>query len=1068
MDISTLLSHLAILYPSPSTPINLFPSQIQQAQSQKAIYDLMAEPSAWSLAGQILDSLGTADWAEDTNTRFIAAHTLAVKISRDWHSLPSDQYSSLKERLLHWLHQSAQRSSPSSSHDPARKSRISADIIVLRKLAVAVSALSLKLVPDPLKCWDHWLLETITRISSSGQCINSLLVVLTIVAEEAARADLIGPRSLTSPTILNLSRVQYDKSIQDGGSLVIRTLVDALKSDDSSTKISALTCSQAWLSASHLNIEGPMSLWPILLDLLTKSVYLSAYVSNDSTDDFSSEEEDIIQKTAECIEELVSSSNGGLNCGGGFVTSTRVVPLLDWYAGDLVGALIEKAVTTQEVPDAILAIFKLYVSLAEHSISHIAATISSSRSLVLLRRLLRITLFPGFYGVDEQVSALPLPIWTLLQEEITDMGYLGNIEDTFQDNLEQPHDLIESTKKHKSLSNEIFKALTEGLKVKSRWPKQSELSSLWTKDRVSAFQNQTRVDIGEALLACYYVRRDEMLADLTAEVKYLVDKPQVFGENYEDLEACLFCLRAIQEGIPLEESTCLPALLSSDVLLKLPKGDSVAFTRLTSTCLVLIGGFSEWLKQRPEQLSTCLNWVAPSLSSCDVDVVSLAATAFRRLCHEGRKTLVNDIASLAQLIRSTEGRIPSDEYNKVLQSVASVLQALSPISLVEPLLSLLGPVITRLDYVTRLYSETHDAEHRMVIIDQLRQLKAANSGLSEPDEGLILLDLDDSNPEQTKANELASLEPIQSMRTSLADLICKIIRLSVGDVDLAIDVTELLRTCTSHGIPTAMSLDPFLILINCVSNLSNDRTNLAIWFSLSTSLMVAISRSIGRKISPEKLAMIVECVKESARIATEVLGSDAAMKHHPDIVQTFLQFCVAVTESYIEVFASLHDELQSIVTIAIRGLKIEERIALQAALDILKSFAQHTRPNANPAQSELFVQLLTVHSYDILNGIVFGIGGGLPRSALPSLAETIHCFFIRLPETSRACLTKLFEMPGYPSEKVNQERKAKFIQGLCSARTLKKARDLCTEFAILARGLEGTAYGASQLHLSFN
>lgn len=39
-------------------------------------------------------------------------------------------------------------------------------------------------------------------------------------------------------------------------------------------------------------------------------------------------------------------------------------------------------------------------------------------------------------------------------------------------------------------------------------------------------------------------------------------------------------------------------------------------------------------------------------------MVTLAANAFRRLCHEGRKTLVNDIAPLAQLIRSTEGRIP--------------------------------------------------------------------------------------------------------------------------------------------------------------------------------------------------------------------------------------------------------------------------------------------------------------------------------------------------------------------------------------------------------------------------
>lgn len=59
-------------------------------------------------------------------------------------------------------------------------------------------------------------------------------------------------------------------------------------------------------------------------------------------------------------------------------------------------------------------------------------------------------------------------------------------------------------------------------------------------------------------------------------------------------------------------------------------------------------------------------------------------------------------------------------------------------------------------------------------------------GLSEPDESLILLDLDDNPAEQAKTAELAQLEPIQTLRTNLANLICKTVSLSVGDIDLAI------------------------------------------------------------------------------------------------------------------------------------------------------------------------------------------------------------------------------------------------------------------------------------------
>lgn len=40
--------------------------------------------------------------------------------------------------------------------------------------------------------------------------------------------------------------------------------------------------------------------------------------------------------------------------------------------------------------------------------------------------------------------------------------------------------------------------------------------------------------------------------------------------------------------------------------------------------------------------------------------------------------------------------------------------------------------------------------------------------------------------------------------------------------------------------------------------------------------------------------MIAQCVKESVRVASEVLNAGTAMKHRPDLVQTFMQLCVAV------------------------------------------------------------------------------------------------------------------------------------------------------------------------------
>ncbi|PLW53486.1 hypothetical protein PCANC_05957 [Puccinia coronata f. sp. avenae] len=1044
MDVSRVLELLNVLYPSPSTPANFLPTQTQQTEAHKALYDLMAEPSAWSLASEILDSLGTHDWAQDTNARFIAAHTLAVKISRDWNSFPVEQSLNLKDRLLHWLQQSALRT---ASSIPGEK-------IVLRKLSVAISVLSFKLVPEPSRCWDNWLLEVISRLASGPTITSSLLDVLTVIAEEAERADMLGAR-----------RVQYDKSIQDGSGLVIRTLSDALVSKSHSIRLAALSCSQAWLCSSHLNIDGPTTIWPILLELLFNSQYLLAHMNPNKSADLADEEEDIVQKSADCIEELVSGSRGGTTVGAGFVTKSRAEVLLDWFSGDLVGSIIEHSIASGEVPDAILSIYKLFTSLSEHSIASIAANLSSPRSLKMVRHLLRLSTFPGYAGIDENITSHILPIWTLLQEELNDLGYLGNVPDEF----DPPPNLVQvSHPELRSLSTELFKTLSQGLKLKATWPKPNVIADNWTKDMVASFKSHTRADLAECLLACYYVCRDELLLDLVFETKSLLSRTLGADDCYEDLEACLFCIRAIQDGIPSEENTALPLVFSSEILGRIPIGDTPPLLRLRGTCLTLIASFSEWLKHRPNHLLCSLNLVAPSLNSTDPETISLAANALRRLCHEGRKVLVNEIAPLAELIRSTEGKIMPDEYNKVLQAVASVLQALPPRDLVQPILSLMDPVLTRLDLALRQHSQAPDPKNRMVIITQLQQLKACNQGLSEPDEELILLDMDEEfNSEKEKMAQLTQLEPIRNLHQTLSHLISIALVQSINDVDMAITLSELARSCTSSSIPTAISIDPFIVLTTCISNISRDRANLAIWFSLSTSLVIATCRLKGQNFPQDQWNTLLGCVKESVKVTASVLHSDAQMVQEPDLVQTFLQLSAVIIERYGQMFLSLKEELQIILAIAIAGLKVEERVALQAALDILRVFAQQTQKASSQAQAALFLELLTIHGQQILNQIVLGISGKLPRSSLPSLSETLHCFVIKLPHLSQIWLGKLMETPGYPNEKLTEDKKVRFLRNICAARTLKKARDVCSDFAIVSRGLEGTGYGASQMSLSF-
>ena len=79
-----------------------------------------------------------------------------------------------------------------------------------------------------------------------------------------------------------------------------------------------------------------------------------------------------------------------------------------------------------DVDDLSQALFKLLVAVFEHSYTTIVATVTSPRSIALLHRLHLLTSFPGYFASDETISDLALPIWSYLQEEISDNGIVAS------------------------------------------------------------------------------------------------------------------------------------------------------------------------------------------------------------------------------------------------------------------------------------------------------------------------------------------------------------------------------------------------------------------------------------------------------------------------------------------------------------------------------------------------------------------------------------------------------------------------------------------------------------------
>jgi hypothetical protein len=148
----------------------------------------------------------------------------------------------------------------------------------------------------------------------------------------------------------------------------------------------------------------------------------------------------------------------------------------------------------------------------------------------------------------------------------------------------------------------------------------------------------------------------------------------------------------------------LQHLFSPSVLGRLPPPPSSDSTvspsqphhsTLLSTSLRLIGAYSPWFSSHPSECLNAITFVVSSLSSTPL-LVPHAARALKGLCDANRKVLTAHVGSFVQVLGGLEGKLEDTELAKVLESVASVVQALEGTEVVEPLLTLAGPVVGKL------------------------------------------------------------------------------------------------------------------------------------------------------------------------------------------------------------------------------------------------------------------------------------------------------------------------------------------------------------------------------------
>ncbi|KAG1853381.1 hypothetical protein F4604DRAFT_2044461 [Suillus subluteus] len=127
-----------------------------------------------------------------------------------------------------------------------------------------------------------------------------------------------------------------------------------------------------------------------------------------------------------------------------------------------------------------------------------------------------------------------------------------------------------------------------------------------------------------------------------------------------------------------------------------------------------------------------------------------AANALRNLCNANRTALAPHIGVFVELHAGLSD-IPDTEKSRVLQSIASVIQALPPEEDIPPIHAIVSPIVEQFAQALHISSQLVD-ETRIIIISQLQTLSGVAKGLTRMQDSLLILD--ESPEERAEAERL--------------------------------------------------------------------------------------------------------------------------------------------------------------------------------------------------------------------------------------------------------------------------------------------------------------------------
>ncbi|KAJ2863755.1 hypothetical protein GGI22_001885, partial [Coemansia erecta] len=1035
--------------------------------------------------------------SDNMNCRFFGAHTLQVKIARDWATLDEERQHALRGELIRLVVEQSD-----------------APLNVLSKVNHALSTYALHTVPDP---WSNFLPLTIDEIQE-----RALGAGKSAVSAGHAIVDLLElfPEELNR-TAMGLT--QHARLIQDTKDSLPRVLeiltsvVRGLPGSPAATGAPEFAVcvgqdpvwrARAWkaiLQWLQFGVSGD-TLFMSLLDLgLQQIEVMVAHQLNASS---AVDDHEIGAATA-ALDDMASNINIASKYAKTIGTLVLERVGQPWLSNVLKQCIADR--NDQRALQWCSMLVSFGETYTEFMIQNITDLQLSEHVNTFLQIMLALSRFPGYHGIDEDVSDQPLNFWYLLQEALVDFMYES----------ENDAELAQKATRTQAIVKQLYIELLKALVSKCTYPP----TDVWMdadKEERERF-NGYRREVADALLNTYYVLREDMLSLLVDESINTMGSFTL--ESWQNLEALLFALKSIGEAVPESESTFLPRLFSADVLkqsfmpvLQASAGNDncTAQWGLASTkasILSLIGAYGEWWKGHPDLLPVAVPCVTSSLSQ--PGLVQAAVAAFRRICDSCREQLTEASESMVLLAREVllaGNSVPLREQQRIFESVAEVVVAQQPDKQVESLTPLIAALVEALGKsASRLESAPNgtalcDLEpYTAPLLNNLRLVDSLACGLQfsdEIEETALVGDAESTAELEYAAQCYHSSRVLQEFRAVLMELMSRIFVSRVWPQDAQthmIQIDDCLVECVLSIVnnsarrgPHALAFD-FGDVVALIGNAWNA--------TVSRNEAVAGTAVLGSRWSDQCPAFL-QCVSQlvmvfstkenswqSTRTSTDevdrMLGAvltrliddiylgisreadtlATAIEQQPVINEYVFDLCTRVLQTRPELFTHLEQaSLGRLCDLSLQALSIPNRLALKPTAYFLTALIRLSSSSAasinarRQAAMDLLGALWNKYGAAWLRMTLAAIGGTHPRSLLPNLSELLYAMTKNHLITTRQWLDELLSQPEFPSVFVDGTTKRIFAQQMVGTRSFSKAKGIVNEFSIKCRNLQGTVY----------